>query len=223
MFEVVRIKDKLRVPPTKLGTKMKKALLEIAQEQYEGLIDDDLGVIVAVMNAKKCGEGRIVPGDGAVYYDAELEFLTFRPKVHEIVEGFVNETAEFGLFVRVGPMDGLIHVSQIMDEYLNYDSKNSQFISKESKLKIGLNDKVLARIVSVSLKGTIADSKLGLTMRQPFLGKLQWVEQQIKDARSGKLKEKASEKKKPKEAKEKEAKKPKEASKEASSQKKGEK
>ncbi len=190
MFEVVRVRDKIRVPPIKLGSKMKKALLEIAQEQYEGLVDEDIGIIVAVINAKKVGEGKIVPGDGAVYYKAELEFLAFRPKLHEVVEGQVTETAEFGLFVRVGPMDGLIHVSQIMDEYLNYDSKNSMFISKETKQKIGLNDKVLARIVSISLKGTLADSKLGLTMRQPFLGKLQWVEQQIKDVRSGKAKEK---------------------------------
>lgn len=190
MFEVVRVRDKIRIPPIKLGSKMKKALLEIAQEQYEGLIDEDVGIIVAVINAKKVGEGRIVPGDGAVYYDAELEFLAFRPKLHELVEGVVTETAEFGLFVRVGPMDGLIHVSQIMDEYLNYDSKNSMFISKESKEKIGLNDKVLARIVSISLKGTLADSKLGLTMRQPFLGKPRWIEQQIKDIRSGKAKEK---------------------------------
>lgn len=190
MFEVVRVRDKIRVPPIKLGSKMKKALLEIAQEQYEGLVDEDIGIIVAVINAKRVGEGRIVPGDGAVYYDAELEFLVFRPKLHELVEGVVTETAEFGLFVRIGPMDGLIHVSQIMDEYLNYDSKNSVFISKESKQKIGLNDKVLARIVSISLKGTLADSKLGLTMRQPFLGKPQWIEQQIKDVRSGKAKEK---------------------------------
>ncbi len=189
MFEIVRVRDKIRVPPAKLGSGMKKALLEIAQEQYEGIVDEDLGIIVSVINAKKSGEGKIVPGDGAVYYQAELEFLVFRPRLHEVVEGIVTETAEFGLFVRVGPMDGLIHVSQIMDEYLNYDSKGSVFISKESKQRIGLNDKVLARIVSISLKGTLADSKLGLTMRQPFLGKLQWVEQQIKDARSGKTKE----------------------------------
>jgi len=190
MFEMVCVRDKLRVPPTKLGTKMKKALLEIAQEQYEGIVDEDLGVIVAVINAKKTGEGKIVPGDAAVYYGAELEFLVFKPRLYEVVEGFVTETAEFGLFVRVGPMDGLVHVSQVMDEYLNYDSKNSQFISKESKQRIGLNDKILARVVSISLKGSLADSKLGLTMRQPFLGKHQWVEQQIKDARSGKKKDK---------------------------------
>jgi DNA-directed RNA polymerase subunit E' len=205
MFEMVRVRDKLRVPPTKLGTKMKKALLEIAQEQYEGIVDEDLGVIVAVINAKKTGEGKIVPGDAAVYYEAELEFLVFKPRLYEIVEGFVTETAEFGLFVRVGPMDGLVHVSQIMDEYLNYDSKNSQFISKETKQRVGINDKVLARIVSISLKGTLADSKLGLTMRQPFLGKHQWIEQQIKEARSGKTKEKKGKGKKP--VKEKKAKK----------------
>lgn len=196
VFEVVRVKDKLRVPPIKLGVKMKKALLELAQEQYEGIVDEDVGVIVAVINAKKSGEGRIVPGDGAVYYDTELEFLVFRPVMHEVVEGIVNETADFGLFVRVGPIEGLVHVSQIIDEYLNYDSKNSVFVSKESKLKIGVNDKVLARIVSISLKGSLADSKIGLTMRQPFLGKQQWVEQQIRDARSGKTKEK-KEKEKP--------------------------
>ncbi|MEM4663202.1 MAG: DNA-directed RNA polymerase [Candidatus Diapherotrites archaeon] len=190
MFEIVHVKDKLRVPPTKLGTKMKKALLELAQEQYEGIVDEDLGVIVAAINAKKVGEGRIVPGDGAVYYDTELEFLVFRPSLHEVVEGVVSETADFGLFVKIGPMEGLVHVSQIIDEYLNYDSKNSVFISKESKLKIGVNDKLLARIVSISLKGSLADSKLGLTMRQPFLGKWQWIEQQIKETRSGKLKEK---------------------------------
>ena len=205
MFEMVCVRDKLRVPPTKLGTKMKKALLEIAQEQYEGIVDEDLGVIVAVINAKKTGEGKIVPGDAAVYYGAELEFLVFKPRLYEVVEGFVTETAEFGLFVRVGPMDGLVHVSQVMDEYLNYDSKNSQFISKESKQRIGLNDKILARVVSISLKGSLADSKLGLTMRQPFLGKHQWVEQQIKDARSGKKKDKKGKGKK--QAKEKDVKK----------------
>ncbi len=186
MFEVVKIRDKVRVPPEKLGKQAKQALLEISRELYEGLVDEDLGIIVAVLNAKKSGEGRIVPGDGAVYYETELEFLTFKPRLHEVVEGYVTETAEFGLFVRVGPMDGLVHVSQIMDDYLNYDSKASQFIAKETKQRIGVNDKVLARIISISLKGSVTESKLGLTMRQPFLGKLQWVEQQIKEAKEKK-------------------------------------
>ena len=56
MFEVVKVKDTVRIPPEKFGKKMKKALVNLAQEEYEGLLDEDLGVIIAVISAKKTGE-----------------------------------------------------------------------------------------------------------------------------------------------------------------------
>jgi len=191
MFEVVKVKDTVRIPPEKFGKKMKKALVNLAQEEYEGLLDEDLGVIIAVIDAKKNGEGKVVPGDGAAYYEAEIEMLVFKPKMHEVVEGKVTEITEFGAFVNIGPLEGLIHVSQIMDEYLNYDSKNGQFVGKESKKKLKLEDRLLARIVSISLKGSLSESKLGLTMRQPFLGKSEWIDAEIKAKKKGKGKDKA--------------------------------
>ena len=66
-----------------------------------------------------------------------------------------------------------------MDEFINYDAKNNYFVGKESKKKIGLDNIVLGRIVTVSLKVSISDSKVGLTMRQPFLGKYEWIEKEI--------------------------------------------
>ncbi len=42
-------------------------------------------------------------------------------------------------------------------------------------LKIG--DQVRARIISVSVSG--AALKVGLTMRQPFLGKLEWIKEDL--------------------------------------------
>ncbi len=190
MFEIVKVKDTVRIPPEKFGKQMKKALVNLAQEEYEGLLDEDLGVIVAVINAKKTGEGKVVLGDGAAYYEAEIEMLVFKPYMHEVVEGKVTEITEFGAFVNIGPVEGLIHVSQIMDEYLNYDSKNAMFIGKNSKKKLKVDDRVLARIVSISLKGSLSESKLGLTMRQPFLGKNEWIEAEIKAKKKGKGKEK---------------------------------
>ena len=186
MFEVVKIRDTVRVPPEKFGKKMKESLVKITQEDYEGLIDEDLGVIVSVMNAVKTGEGKIVLGDGAAYYETEIELLAFKPKMHELVEAKVSEITEFGAFIGVGPMEGLVHVSQIMDEYLNHDAKNNMFVGKNSKRKLKVDDHVLARIVTISLKGSLSDSKLGLTMRQPFLGKDIWIEQALKDAKKGK-------------------------------------
>jgi len=193
MFEVVKVRDTVRVPPEKFGKKMKEALVNITQEEYEGLIDEDMGIILAVTSAEKTGEGKIVPGDGAAYYETEIEMLTFKPQMHELVEAKVSEITEFGAFISVGPMEGLVHVSQIMDEYLNYDSKNLSFVGKDSKRKLKLEDKVVARIVTISLRGTLSDSKLGLTMRQPFLGKENWIEQEIKNGKKDKKKVKAKE------------------------------
>lgn len=196
MFEIVKIRDTVRVPPEKFGKKMDESLVNITQEEYEGLIDENMGIIVAVTSAEKTGEGKIVPGDGAAYYETEIELLVFKPQMHEVVEARVSEITEFGAFLGIGPMEGLVHVSQIMDEYLNYDAKNLMFVGKDSKKKLKVDDKVLSRIVTISLKGTLSDSKLGLTMRQPFLGKENWIEQEIRDARKGKLKKKVPEKQK---------------------------
>lgn len=194
MFEIVKIRDTVRVPPEKFGKQMKQSLVSITQEEYEGLIDEDIGIIVAVISAEKTGEGKVVLGDGAAYYETDIDLLVFKPEMHELVEAKVSEITEFGAFLGIGPMEGLVHVSQIMDEYLNYDSKNAYFIGKDTKRKLKVDDHVLARIVTISLKGTLSDSKLGLTMRQPFLGKDSWIEQEIRETRKGKTKKRPEKK-----------------------------
>ena len=181
MYELIKVRDRVRVPASKFKEDLGKSIVGILQEELEGLIDEDLGVIIMVTEAKKLGPGRVIPGDDAAYYDAEIDLIVFNPLVHEVVEGKITEMTEFGCFAGIGTLEGLVHVSQIMDEYMNYDAKNGYFVGKETKNKIKMEDKILSRIVSVSLKGTIAESKMGLTMRQPFLGKLEWVSKEIKD------------------------------------------
>jgi DNA-directed RNA polymerase subunit E' len=174
MFYKTKIMDKVRVQPKKLGTNIKDSLLDICREDYEGRIGDDYGVIIAVTGIGKVGVGHVIPGDGAAYYEAEIEMLTYRPNVQEVVRGTITEATEFGAFVRIGPIEGLIHVSQIMDDYINYDSKLPGFLGKKTDKKLVPEDNVLARIVTISLRGDTSSSKIGLTMRQPFLGKADW-------------------------------------------------
>ena len=173
-YFVYNINETVRVPPSEMGANMKKKILKVAREEYEGMLDEDLGLILAVVGIDEVADGKVVPGDGAIHYPSNLNMLVYKPEVQEVVEGQVTQIAEFGIFVRIGPMDGLVHVSQIMDEYINYDSKLPSFSGKETNKKVTLNDSVLARIVTVSLKGSTANSKIGLTMRQLGLGKLDW-------------------------------------------------
>ncbi|MEK6942296.1 MAG: DNA-directed RNA polymerase, partial [archaeon] len=124
----------------------------------------------------------------------------YKPELHEVVEGVVSEVTEFGAFVKTGPVEALVHVSQIMDDYINYDAKGKTFIGKESKKKLSLNDVVLARIITVSLKGTVSNSKIGLTMRQLGLGKKEWKDsdKKAKEAKEKKHADKPEKKEQPK-------------------------
>ncbi|MDD3159942.1 MAG: DNA-directed RNA polymerase [Candidatus ainarchaeum sp.] len=175
MFYKTKIMDKVRVPPKKLGGKIKQSLLEICKEDYEGKLNPEYGLIVAVTGIDDVGEGYVIPGDGSAFYEAEIEMITYKPLLQEIVRGQITEATEFGAFLRVGPIEGLIHVSQLMDDFINYDAKLPGFIGKKTEKRIVAEDTVLARVVTISLKGDVPSSKIGLTMRQPFLGKEDWA------------------------------------------------
>lgn len=176
MYNLCVIRDVIRVPPKEFGSELKDAILKIAQSEYEGIVDDELGIVVTVKEVVSVGEGKVIPGDGSAYYLSELELLVFKPEIQEVISGKVSEITEFGAFVKIGPMEGLVHVSQIMDDYINYDSKNAWFVGRDSNKKLQVNDAVLARIITCSLKNSVQNSKIGMTMRQIGLGKEDWIE-----------------------------------------------
>ena len=112
--------------------------------------------------------------------------LVFKPKMQEIVEGEVVEIVAFGAFVAIGPLDGLLHISQITDEYISYDEKGEKLVTKDTGKTLGEGDKLRARIVAISLNEMDpGDSKIGLTMRQPGLGKLEWIEEEREKEKKG--------------------------------------
>ena len=172
MYQIVSAEEEIPVPPTKLNLDVEQAVRESIEEKLEGKIDNEVGVILAVTDIDKVGEGKILPGDPCVYYPVSFKILTWMPKEHEVVEGEVVDITEFGAFVRCGALDGLVHVSQIMDDFVSYDEKGGQLIGKQSHRSLKEGDPVRARIISISFK---EQSKLGLTMRQPMLGSLKWA------------------------------------------------
>ena len=134
------------------------------------------------------GPGIIIPGNANTFHEVEFTILSFKPVISEVVEGEVVEIVDFGSFIRLGPLDGLVHVSQICDDYISYEQVGNRFIGKETGKILEVNDIVRAKIIAVSL-GTGRSGKLGLTMRQKFLGKEDWIEQDIEDEYTEKGKE----------------------------------
>ena len=87
---------------------------------------------------------------------------------------------DFGAFCRLGPLDGLVHVSQICDDYISYEQVGNRFIGKETGKILEVNNEVRTKVIAVSL-GTGRSGKLGLTMRQKFLGKMDWIETDVEE------------------------------------------
>jgi DNA-directed RNA polymerase subunit E' len=179
LYLVSKIEDTVRIPPSRFEDPLENVAVEILNESYVGTIDKKLGLMVTVNEIEELGTGKVIMGDGAAYHDVLFTALFFKPELHEIVEGEVIEITEFGAFIRIGPMDGLVHVSQVTDDYINYDGKRGALIGKESKKSLEEGDKVRARIVALSLKGKSSkETKIGLTMRQPGLGRMEWIDEE---------------------------------------------
>ena len=177
MYKRVRLKDTVEVPPRHLADVTPQRVKALLQEKLEGRMDEDVGSVVSVVEVHDIGDGAVLPNRPGVYYEAEFDALTYDPEMQEVVDGTVVEVVEFGAFVGIGPVDGLLHVSQISDEYLAYDGANQQLASSESDQSLGVDDAVRVRIVTKSIdERNPRDSKIGLTAKQPGLGKHEGLE-----------------------------------------------
>ncbi len=209
MFYLMEVEDHVRVEPKHFGLPTNEAIEKQLNESYVDSISKELGYVISVVGVDKVEDGVIIPGDGAAFYNSIFRILTWKPELHELVYGRISEITNFGAFIEIGPAQGMIHISQTMEDYVSL-SKTGTLSGKSSKRALGKGDECLARIVAISYKGDYP--KIGLTMRQPGLGKLQWLEEDKKkkeavDKKSAKAEEKAGSGKKGEKKEKKEAKK----------------
>ena len=172
MFLIVEVTDHVRVEPNKFGMDTDAAVRAQLEESYSGFQDKDIGTVVAVLEVNEVKEGIIIPGDGAAYYESTFKLIVFKPELQELIYGTIEEITNFGAFISLGPIRGMIHISQTMDDFVSF-SDSGVLTGKDGKKNLVQGDKCVARIVAISYKGE--DPKIGLTMRQPGLGKLDWV------------------------------------------------
>jgi len=197
MYALVKVEDTVRIPPELFSEDLDKVVEEIVQKTFEGTIRKSHGVIVVADNIKPVGEGIVIHGDGAMYQKVTFDALMFKPELQEVLDGIVCEIVEFGAFCHIGPLDALIHMSQIMNDYVEVDSENELIVGKEKKKTLKTGDTVRARIVTVSLNELSArESKIGLTMRQSALGAHEWLKEPEEEKKETKEKEEKKDKKK---------------------------
>ncbi len=196
MYYMVKIEDTVRIPPNKFSEDLSDVVTSIVQETFEGTMRKNQGVIVVAENIEPVGSGVVIHGDGAMYQKVSFDALTFKPELQEVLDAVVCEIVEFGAFCHIGPLDALVHMSQIMNDYVEVDADSEVVTGKEKKQVLKTGDPVRTRVVAVSLNEISSrESKIGLTMRQPSLGAHEWIYESDEDKKKEKSKKKKDKKK----------------------------
>ncbi|MFP3265226.1 MAG: DNA-directed RNA polymerase [Acidilobus sp.] len=164
-------------PELAFSGEIKKAVLQSLREELEGQVDESMGVIISVIDAEVEGDGVLLPNDPQIYFPVRYRVLSFEPILQEVDKGVVSDVREFGAFVSLGPADGFIHRTQLMDEDVDFMQELRAFKGRDSGRTVGVNDAVRVRVTQVSrVSRRMAAVRIGLTMRQPYLGKEEWYE-----------------------------------------------
>lgn len=136
----------------------------------------DIGLILEIVRITDISLGKVLISSPPVYFKAEFEALSYLPKTHEIVEGEIDKIVTHGVIVRVGPIDGFVHISQLGDDV--FVQRAGVLQGRRTKITYRPGDVVRARITAVSRPDPTASLKgepiikIALSCRQPGLGKV---------------------------------------------------
>ncbi len=180
MFKLITLEDIVRIPPELYGKPIEEAIRSLLVEKYEGVVFDDLGFVAGLVSFEFDYKGKLAPGDGGSYHKALFKVLTFMPEVQEVTLGRVVEIEEYGAFVRIGPFEALLHVSSVMDDYVDFNKAQATLTGRKNARVLSVGDWLRLRVTAVSIGGATGGDRIGVTTRQPFLGKMEWVEQDLK-------------------------------------------
>jgi len=178
LYHLYTLSHIVEIAPDLFGLPKEESAYQILSRSYHGLLDPELGFIIAICDIIDVGPGKIIHGSAGTFHPVTFTVLTYTPIMHEIVEGEVVELVDFGAFIRLGPSDGLCHITQISNDKLNFENVNARFTSSETGRSMEVGDLVRSRVIVVSV-GSGRSGKIGLTMRQPFLGKIDYIQQEL--------------------------------------------
>jgi len=185
LFRLLSLEDVIKVPPDMYGSPVQESVRRLLEDKYEGMVFEDLGFVVCVVDFKFDYVGKIAPGEGGSYHNVSFRVLTFLPEVQEVMLGKVVEIEEYGAFVRIGPFEALLHVSSILDDYVDFNKEQATLVGRKSSRVLSVGDWIRLRVTAVSIGGAGGGDRVGVTTRQPFLGKEDWIVQDLKKLAAG--------------------------------------
>lgn len=128
----------------------------IIKEQINGKIDAKrekaLGTIVTA-SSKQASEMERIAQDAEREVDDLKKAEYMMDRIGEIFDGIISSVTSFGVFVELpNTIEGLVHITELRDDYYNYDEANLSLIGERHKKVYKLGDKVKVLCTRVDLE-----------------------------------------------------------------------
>ncbi|HEX5564983.1 MAG TPA: ribonuclease R, partial [Sporosarcina sp.] len=89
-------------------------------------------------------------------------------KIGEEFEGIISSVTNFGMFVELeNTIEGLVHVSYLVDDYYHFDDRQMMMIGQHSGKQYRIGDEVTVRVVAVKPEESAIDFEL-VGMKKTF-------------------------------------------------------
>ncbi|ASN04776.1 ribonuclease R [Virgibacillus necropolis] len=89
----------------------------------------------------------------------KAEFM--EDKIGEVFTGVISSVTNFGLFVELeNTVEGLVHVSQLTDDYYHYDQRNYAMIGERTGNIYRIGDTVEVRVIAVNIDERVVDFEM---------------------------------------------------------------
>mgnify|MGYP000592538807 CR=1 FL=1 len=146
-LEKVMIKVPVRPDELRPSEDMDTVILKILRSELEGSVWENIGLVLAVIDAKSSDIGSILYGSPNVFFDVEATLLVYKPLSGEIIEGEVVDVAQQAVYVNLGCIDAFLPTPNLFAERCRFDAKERILRGVKSKIVIQRGDLIRARII----------------------------------------------------------------------------
>lgn len=110
------------------------------------------GVLPEIASHTSSRERKAMEAEREIVDLKKAQFM--KDKVGDTFGGFISGVTSFGLFVELKEyfVEGLVHVSTLLDDYYIFDGKRHVLVGENTKRKFSLGDEISVRIEGVDLE-----------------------------------------------------------------------
>jgi len=150
------VKTRMRVPvrpnEIRVDTDMDTVILKILRNELEGSVQENLGYVVAIIDAKADEIGDILYGSPNVFFNVETTMLVFRPFEGEIVEGEIVDVTQQAVYVNLGCIDAFLPAHSLWKVKLRFDATERILKDPRTKTVFQKGDIIRAKVTEVKYR-----------------------------------------------------------------------